>query len=166
MNPRQTGQFVGALEFGGESLWYFDSESAVFVNPCLPGTPRTCLHRAASENDYDVALPDLVQECHTVPLTPPDTLRATESLCLVSHGADAGTAHTIGVFSGAEGDCFRVTRLGDQWSATVVDANFVPVTRDAAADCHRLPHSGQYYLKAYSTATANPAGGIVAIQPI
>jgi len=153
------------IEFTGESLWYFDSESFVFMRPCLPAagssTP-TCLH-APDPDDFRVAIPDLVAECLTAALEPPDTLYAVNAYCL-GDGAAEGMAHAIGVFDGLAGECYRVTRLGDQWSASVLDSNLAIVPRDPATDCHRLPHDGTYYLNAHAESTANPAGGIVVIE--
>lgn len=164
---RRTAEFFTVMEFTGESLWYFDSESYVRVNPCLPGAARpVCLHRAESGDDYDVvAIPDLTRECHTAALVPPDTLYAVQALCL-GDGADQGTTHTIGVFRGRAGDCFRITRLGDGWTASIKDMNLAVVPRDQAAGCHRLPRDGDYYLIAHAAGTSNPAGGIIAIEPI
>lgn len=163
----ETVEISHVMAFTGESLWYFDSESYVMVNPCLPGAQRpTCLHAAESGDDFDVvAIPNLTRECHTAALVPPDTLRAVDALCL-GDGADQGTTYTIGVFTGQEGDCFRVTRLGVGWTASVKDANLALVPRDPTADCHRLPHDGDYYLIGYTVGTADPAGGIIAIEPI
>lgn len=169
VGPVAAGQTVAiehVIEFTRTSVWYFDTPSAAFVNPCLQAdAPRLCLHRADSEDDYAVVIPSLAQECVTEPLSPPDTLRATESLCLVTHGADQGTAHTIGVFGGLAGDCYRITRLGDEWSASVLDTDLALVPSSGEPGMHCLPHDGTYYLKAYSVATSDPSGGVVAIEP-